>query len=67
MVTSKTREEIRADLEQAEKLGVLVVTREDVEQELTSTLRLPNADQIYERAEQTIRELKAKHIGNDEG
>src|SRR5262249_16357023 len=32
IVSSKTRDEIRADIEQAEKLGVLVMSREDIDQ-----------------------------------
>jgi hypothetical protein len=41
IVTSKTRGEVMADIEQAERLRVLVITREDLEQSSNRTLALP--------------------------
>jgi hypothetical protein len=61
IVTSKTRGEAMADIEQAEKLKVLVITREDLEQSSIRTLWLPNADQIFEQAEQTVQAAAAKY------
>jgi Holliday junction resolvase len=56
IVSSKTRDEIRADLEQAERLGVLVLSREDLLHLAdVRTLIPPNADVLYAEAEQTIR------------
>jgi hypothetical protein len=63
IVTCKTRMEISADIEQAEKLGVLVMTREDLEQALNRTLPLPNADRLYEEALAAVAASKAKHDG----
>ena len=60
IVTSKLREDIKADIEQAERLGVLVLTRENMEQAITRTLVMPNADQLYEEAQQRVREGQAK-------
>jgi hypothetical protein len=62
IVTSKTRNEITPDLEDAERLGVLVVTRETLENAIDQrTLMLPNADQVYAEAEQAIKEALAKY------
>jgi hypothetical protein len=61
MVTSKKREDIAAEIEQAERLGVLVVTREDLERVLDRTMRLPTADEIYEEAIHAVRTAQAKY------
>lgn len=61
IVTSKTRGEIMADVEQAERLKILVLTREDLEQLATSTLAPPNADQLVEQAEQVVQAAAAKY------
>jgi hypothetical protein len=61
IVTSKTRGEVMADIEQAERLRVLVITQEDLQQSSNRTLALPNADQLFEQAEQTVQAAAAKH------
>jgi hypothetical protein len=61
IVTSKTREEIRPDLEQAEKVGILVVAREDLEQAIERTIVVPNADAMFEEALQSVRSAQAKY------
>ena len=61
IVTSKTRVEIKPDLEQAEKLGILVITREDFTQLIDRTLALPNADKLYAEAEDAIRAARQRH------
>jgi hypothetical protein len=61
LVTSKTKDEVRPDLEQAEKLGILVMTREDLEEGITRTMVIPNADQLIEQAQETVRAAKAKY------
>jgi hypothetical protein len=50
-----------ADIEQAERLKVLVITREDLQQSSNRTLALPNADQLFEQAEQTVQAAAAKY------
>lgn len=62
MVTSKDREEVKADLEQAEKLGVVVVTKESLLQALNRTLVLPDAEGIYAEGERTAREGQEKYM-----
>jgi hypothetical protein len=61
IVTSKTRDDVKPDIEQAERLGILMVTREDFEQVINRTLILPNADRLYEEAERSIRAAQAKY------
>jgi hypothetical protein len=72
IVTSKTRREVRAEIADAEKLGVLVVTRENLDDAALRTILMPDADATYEQAENAIGEALAKHqlqeeldLGND--
>jgi hypothetical protein len=61
IVASKDREEVRADIEQAEKLGVLVLTGETLREALIRTLVLPDAERIYAEGERVVREKKQEH------
>jgi Holliday junction resolvase len=55
MVTNRPREEIRADLEQADKLGVLVVSRETLDRVFAVQSKLhPDADKYYREAEEYL-------------
>jgi hypothetical protein len=60
IVTSKTVEEIKADVEAAEKLGVLIQTRENLDQWIFRTQFIPNPDQMYVEAEQAVSQALAK-------
>jgi hypothetical protein len=61
IVTTKARSDVLPDLDQAERLGILVMTKENLEQAFDQTLMLQNADQIYEQAEATIRSAKQQY------
>jgi hypothetical protein len=61
IVTSRSREEAKPDIEQAERLGILVMTKDEFEQALLRTLAFPSADRMYEQAEASIRDARAKH------
>ena len=61
MVTSKSRVEIRADLEQAERLGVLVIARDELEEMLQRTSTLPDPDRLYTEAEQFVLTALERH------
>ena len=50
IVTAKTMEEIKADLEQAQKLGVLVVAQESLHELMQQTIAAPDPEAIYTRA-----------------
>jgi len=55
IVTNKTREEVKADLEQAEKLGIFVGTSEGFVSLINRTLITPDPDLLYIEAEDAIR------------
>ena len=61
VIVTSTRGEVMADIEQAERLRVLVITQEDLRQSSNRTLALPNADQLFEQAEQTVQAAAAKY------
>lgn len=54
MVTAKSVEEVRPDLDQAIRLGVYVVTREGIERLKQRTLLISDADQLFGLAEQEL-------------
>lgn len=54
LITSKPRSEVSADLEAAQKLGVVVMTIENLTQAIERTVLLPNADQLYSEAEKAL-------------
>ncbi len=64
IVSSKSRKEVAADIEQAEKLGVLVITRDEILKLLDQTLMLPNAENIYLEAELKVKKAVDKHSPN---
>lgn len=61
IVTSKRRVEVRADIEQAERLGVLVITAELLEATLSRTLVRGDADEIFVEGERTVASALAKY------
>ncbi len=54
IVTPLARDEVKADIEQAERLGVLVFTKEDLERAIGESLILQDADARFARAEKTV-------------
>ena len=60
-MTSRRREEVVADIEQAERLGVLVVTQEDLIEALPRTLALPDPERFYNEAEEAMRAAQMRH------
>jgi hypothetical protein len=58
IVTTKSREEVQADIEQAERHGVLVQTRESLEDLIGRTLTQHNADALFEEGIRQARERK---------
>ena len=53
IVTAMTSEQIKADVAQAEEIGVLVLTKENLEQVFDEILRYPDADRLFERYRST--------------
>jgi hypothetical protein len=62
IVTSKTRSEVAADIEAAEKWGIHVITREGLEEVVAlRTMLQPNAEQVYAEAERIVAAALEKH------
>jgi hypothetical protein len=55
IVTAKTKDEVGADLEQAQKLGVAVVTKEDLTAALNRTIIVVDADVFFEQALESVK------------
>ena len=67
MVTSKSRTQVRGDLEEAEKLGLLVITQEQLQEALEfRTLLMPDADALFEDGVKAVREGQAKYQAEPE-
>ncbi|RTL71332.1 MAG: hypothetical protein EKK41_10610 [Hyphomicrobiales bacterium] len=63
IVSSLSRGELKADLEQAEKLGVGVLGREDLADAINRTLAFPNAQAIFDDGYKNVITAQAKHTG----
>jgi hypothetical protein len=63
IVTSRTQAEIQADIEQAERLGILVLAREHLDRMVNQALVLPNTNQLYDEAEASVRAAQLKYAG----
>lgn len=61
LVTSKRHDEIKMELEHAEKHGILVVTREELDAAFGRLIVYPNPELMYEEALQQVKEAEAKH------
>lgn len=61
IVTSKSKDEIRADVDQAEKLGVLVITSETLSTLVARTVFAQNVDELFSEAEKVIQERQSAH------
>jgi Holliday junction resolvase len=58
IVTTKTHDEVKAELEQAYKLGVLVATREDFERIIGRTVFLPDPNHLFAEGEAALQRLQ---------
>jgi hypothetical protein len=67
MITAMSRTEIEADLADAEKLGVLVLTADNLTNAVKDTLLLPNPDGLFSQAEQAVEAARSKHAYNEPG
>lgn len=55
IATALGREEVKADMDQAQQLGVVVATREDLLSGLNRTIVLQDPDLLYTQAEESLR------------
>lgn len=60
MVTTRPRAEVTAGVEAAERAGVLVLCREQIDRALERTIVLPDADALFADAEQAITRAVAR-------
>lgn len=60
IITAMTLEQVKADVSQAEDTGILVLTKEDLEQITDELLRFPNADNLFEKGMQKVIENSKK-------
>lgn len=60
LITSKTLDEIKPELEQAEKHGILVITREGLDEIFTQIKFYPDADKMYDESVQEVKKAEAK-------
>jgi hypothetical protein len=67
IVTTKTRDEVKLELDQAQKNGALVATIEDFPQLINRTLLVPNAERLYAEAEETLKRLQNPPLPGFEG
>ena len=67
VMTSKTREEIEPDLEMANRLGIAVLAREDIDWALQRTALPPNADQFYDQLEQGVHRAQEQEATGEQG
>jgi hypothetical protein len=70
VVSPLPRAELQADLEQAERLGVLVLAREQLDQLILATVTPSNPDDLFLEAEKRLRTaqevMKAKSANDPE-
>jgi hypothetical protein len=68
IVTTLTREDVKADIEQAERLGTVVLTRDALDAALTRTMVSQNPEATFAEAEKEIEEGKRRQaITNNAG
>lgn len=58
IVTTKSRDEVKPELEQAEKHGILVVAREDLSELLNRVYLFPNPDQLFNEVLKRVQDLQ---------
>jgi hypothetical protein len=61
IVTTKARSDVAPDLESAERIGILVQTRENLDQVIIQTMFQPNPEQVYTQAEQEVAAALSKY------
>lgn len=59
IVTAMTNAQVAADLGPATELGVLVITREDLESVQNELIRFPDADSLFERGLRAIQDRQS--------
>lgn len=58
IVTAMTAEQVKADMAQAEEIGVLVLTKENLDEVFNELLLYPDANSLFERAMMSMEEKR---------
>jgi hypothetical protein len=61
IVTAMTSKQVEADAGPATDLGVLVVTREDLDEVDSELIRFPDADSLFERGLRAVQDRQSAH------
>lgn len=64
IVTAMSKEQVTADLTAAAQIGILVLTKENIENSFIELLRLPDANFLYSKAIQAVEEAKTSTMQN---
>lgn len=67
IVTAMTGEQVAADAGPAADLGVLVLTREDLDEVQHELVRFPDADAFFERGLRTVRDRQSARLAQSTG
>lgn len=62
IITNKTREEAKADIEQAGKLGTFVICRDEFGSLMEQSLPSPDADAFFQTAEEAVKHSNLKRL-----
>jgi hypothetical protein len=63
IVTAMNLDEVKADVAQVEELGVLILTRENIETALNDLIRFPDANGLFEQGMNAVQDRKQARIG----
>jgi hypothetical protein len=64
IVTALSKEQVVVDVPQAEQHGILVLTKQNLDNALIELLRLPDANSLYETAWQIVQDKKTHRINS---
>jgi hypothetical protein len=67
IVTAMTREQVAADAGPATDLGVLVITREDLDEVQNELVRFPDADSLFERGVRAVQDRQSARKAQNSG
>ncbi|MHB1233633.1 MAG: hypothetical protein ACYCZQ_13785 [Burkholderiales bacterium] len=62
IVTAMTKEQVKGEMIQAEEMGILVLTRENLDLAFDELLRFPDADGLFDRAIRALRDNKTEKM-----
>ncbi len=61
LITTRSRDEVASELEQAQQMNILVATREDIDRSIAQSLISMDANALYEQAVKALDERRQKH------